>query len=195
MRHLCTNWFRENHLSSKHIIIRIFFLFEFTTLTLEIQLSQPSLIFKIHIINQLKIELIYLIMLAAEHLILNELIRKRWIEVNHRIASILKWRCYLNRRHELFPLDVLGNIILDIRNYWEIIEIVSVVIMLLNLRWILIKILNVGLMTALDFADWILIIRIDWFLVFEGFLIIVFQEYFCNFGLEFWSYLLLGLIA
>jgi hypothetical protein len=59
----------------------------------------------------------------------------------------------LNRRHELFPLDVLGNIILDIRNYWEIIEIVSVVIMLLNLRWILIKILNVGLMTALDFAD------------------------------------------
>ena len=59
----------------------------------------------------------------------------------------------MNRRHELFPLDVLGNIILDIRNYWEIIEIVSVVIMLLDLRWILIKILNVGLMTALDFAD------------------------------------------
>jgi hypothetical protein len=48
---------------------------------------------------------------------------------------------------------------------------------------------------ALKIVDLILVMRIDWLLAFILFIIFIFQENFCNFCLEFWSFQLLGLIA
>ena len=144
----------------------------------------------------MKIQFVNLILLTIAHIILKELIGK-WslIEVYSWTASILKWGRNLYGRHELLPLDVLRNKILKTLHYWEIIEIVSVIVIFLDLWWIVVKVLNFIWNAALKIVDLILVMRIDWLLAFILFIIFIFQENFCNFCLEFWSFQLLGLIA
>jgi hypothetical protein len=46
-------------------------------------------------------------------------------------------------------------------NYWEIIEIVSVIVIFFDLRWINVKVLNFIWNAALKIVDLILVMRID----------------------------------
>jgi hypothetical protein len=58
-------------------------------------------------------------------------------------------------------LDVLRNKILKTLHYWEIIEIVSVIVIFLDLWWIVVKVLNFIWNAALKIVDLILVMRID----------------------------------
>ena len=59
----------------------------------------------------------------------------------------------MNGRHELLPLDVLRYKILKTLHYREIIEIVSVIVIFLDLRWIVVKVLNFIWKAALKIVD------------------------------------------
>ena len=158
-----------------NMIIWIFFLFEFAALTLKIQLSHLSFI---QISENLKILVIHLILFAIAHIIFKILIKLIWTcprtEVYHWKTSILKWGCNLNRWHERFPLNALRNKILKIWDHWKIIEIVCIIIIFLDWRWIIVKVLNVILKIVRDFFDWVLVIRVDLFLIFSASLVFIF---------------------
>ena len=147
----------------------------------------------------MKILVIHLILFAIAHFILKILIKLirtcSRIEVYHWKASILKWGCYFNRWNERFPLNALRYKILKIWDHWKVIEIVCIIVIFLDWGWIIVKVLNVILKIARDFVDWVLVMRVDWFLIFSASLVFIFLDNFCNFCLEFRSFQLLRLIT